>query len=332
MDRCIAITGAGKSGSKRLLKILDLSPMTHCRCEPNELLGSHFAALPSGQMLHPGIDEQMDALWDRAVSVAARCMGICDSLPCPPKYHHWPLARRLQLWRIVKHGKLRQALSIVVPSLRGAEWPLPWWLVSRQRLAEALPVLKIGLAAGWVPWLLQHREQTKVINIVRHPAGFLHSYIGRWLSCIDIDQTAALNRARLHTIAQFNPGWAGTADQIDRMSCVESELWYWRYFYETVHAAGCDNENYLLVRDEDIVADPIGAAKRIYQFAGLDWCASAETYLDQVADHWQSRVAPWRQLLEDEHIELVERVLAGSRMQNWWDPQQTVSRFDYVAY
>jgi len=332
MNRCVVITGTGKSGSKRILRIFDLSPVTHCRCEPNELTASPFAALPPSQVLHPGIDEQMDALWDRAVGVAARCMGSRDSLPSPPKHHHWPLARRLQLWRIVKHRKLRRTFGVASPSMRGKEWPLPWWLGSRKALAEALPVLKIGPAVGWVPWLLQHREQTKIVNIVRHPAGFLNSYIGRWLPRIDMEQTTGLNRERLHTIAQFDPGWAGRSEKIDHMSCVESELWYWRYFYETIHAAGCDNENYLMVRDEDIVADPVGTAKRLYQFAGVDWCVSAETYLGQMTDQWQSLATPWRQLLEDEHIELVERVLAGSRMQNWWDPKQTVSRFDYVAY
>ena len=332
MNRCIVITGTGKAGSKRILKIFDLSPQTHCRCEPNELPGSDFADLPPRQVLHPDTDQEMAVCWDKAVRNAARCMGGRDHLPSPAKYHYWPLAQRLQLWRMLKHRKLRRALSVVMPSLRGSEWPLPWWLGSRRTLDEAVTVLKTGPAAGWVPWLLQHRKQTKVVNIVRHPAGFLHSYIGRWLSTADIDRTTRHNRARLHTIAQLDADWPGPVDRIDDMSCIEAELWYWRYFYETVHAAGRQAPQYMLVLDEDIVADPVTSARRLYEFAELDWPDAAQTYLERTAHHWQSCTAVWKQLLDAEQVQLVERVLDGSPMQDWWTPDQRVSRFDYVAY
>lgn len=333
MNRCVVITSAGKSGSKRALKVFDLSPQTHCRCEPNALEGSRFDALPSREVLHPGNNEAMALQWDQAVEAAARCIGIRDHLPSPPKRYQWSVARQLRLYRLLKHAKLRRALSIAMPSLRGAEWPLPRWLGSRQALAQAALVLKIGPAAGWVPWLLEYRPQARIINIVRHPGGFLNSYIGRWLTNADRKKNAPrLNRARLHCVARFDRQWARRLDQIDRMSAVEAELWYWRYVYKTIHAAGRDNPQYLLVRDEDLVADPVGTAKRLYQFAGLDWCDSAQTYLEQIAEHWQTRTAPWQELLDDEHAEIVKRVLAGSALQSWWEPDQVVSLYDYVAY
>ena len=85
MDRYIIISGAGKSGSKRILKILDLCPDTHCRCESNSLPGSRFAALPTRDILWPEIDEHMDAGWDGAMEWAATCVGERDHLPTPPK-------------------------------------------------------------------------------------------------------------------------------------------------------------------------------------------------------------------------------------------------------
>ena len=332
MASYVILTGAGKSGSKRALKLFDLSPQTHCRCEPNELAGSAFSTLPASQVLRPDIETEMEAGWDRAVQTAAERIGNPDHLPSPPKRHLWPWARRLQLDRLIRHDKLRHVLAAVAPALRGVEWEFPRWLGDRAALARATPVLKVSLAPGWMPWVLGHRPKALVVNVVRHPAGFLHSYIGRWLSAVDRDENARLNRARLHTIARFDRQWASRADQIDRMSAVESELWYWRYVYETIDSAGRDNSNYLLVRDEDIVADPVGQAKRLYEFAGLDWCASVETYIDSMAAHWRSRSAPWRGLLTDEHVALVERVLAGSQMQDWWSRDETVSRYDYVAY
>ena len=185
MPSYVILTGAGKSGSKRALKLFDLSPQTHCRCEPNELVGSPFAALPESQVLRPGIDSAMDAGWDQAVQAAAQRIGNRDHLPSPPKHHLWPWARRLQLYRLIKHGKLRRPLGAVTPALRGSEWLLPRWLGDRAALARATPVLKVSLAPGWMPWVLRHRPEARIVNVVRHPAGFLHSHGGRWLSTVD---------------------------------------------------------------------------------------------------------------------------------------------------
>ena len=73
-----------------------------------------------------------------------------------------------------------------------------------------------------------------------------------------------------------------------------------------------------------LLRDGLVTAKRLYQFTGLDWPVSAETYIEKMAAHWQRHAAPWRQLLADEHIAMVERVLDRSTLKTWWDPDQTV--------
>ena len=331
MEPYVVLTGAGKSGSKRALAVFDQSPRTHCRCEPNELAGSTFTALPAAQVPCPDGNDALEAHWDDAVGAAAQRMSGRDRQPTPPKHHQKPWARSLRLYRLLKHRTVRRMLGAALPAYRAPDWPYPSWLGNRGALAQATPVLKIALAPAWIPWVLRHRPEARVVSIVRHPGGFLHSHIGRWLAGVDPEENARVNRDRLHRLAEVDPGWAGRVDQIDDMSAVESELWYWRYVYETIHTAGRDSRQYLLVRDEDIVTDPVAAGQRLYRFAGLKWCGRVETYLKQMAAHWQSHSAPWHQLLDNGHVEVVERVLAGSVMQSWWDPGQVVSGFDYVA-
>ena len=331
MDRYIIVSGAGKSGSKRILKILDLCPATHCRCESNSLPGSPFAALPTRDILWPEIDDRMEAAWDGAVGWAARCVGERDHLPTPPKRHLRPHAQRLQLYRLLKHRRLRTVLSILSPSFRGPEWPVPGWLVDPDALERAVLVLKTGPVPCWVPWVLKHRPQAAIVDVVRHPGGFLHSFKGRWLSNATGDGLAQENRARLRTIAQLEPRWGNCWNGIDRMSGLEAEMWYWRYVYETTYAAGSCSDRYCLVRDEDVIEHPQGVAKRLYDFCGVESCSYAERYLARVAPHWRSRAAPWRELLTPGEVELVERVLAGSVMETWWDRDQVVSLYDYQA-
>jgi hypothetical protein len=331
-DSYVVLTGAGKSGSKRVLKLFDLSPQTHCRCEPNEVPGSPLAEMPGRRSLQADSAEHLDATWDDAITTTAERISGRDRQPTPPKHHLWRWSRRLQLYRLIKHRKLRRLLGREMASPQGAEWQFPRWLGDRCALARATPVLKISMAPGWIAWLLQHRPNARVVNIVRHPGAYLHSHIGRWLKVADPEDNRRRNRDRLHAVAHHDPQWTGPTQRIDSMCAIESELWYWRYVYESLHAPGSKRSNYLLLRDEEVVADPGAAAKRLYAFAGLDCAAALTTYVAKMAPHWQDRTAPWRQLLEDDHVALVERVLAGSELETWWEPNQVVSLFDYVAY
>jgi len=103
------------------------------------------------------------------------------------------------------------------------------------------------------------------------------------------------------------------------MSADESELWYWRYSTETIHQAGAKSGRYHLVIYEQLVTDTIGTTRRLYQECGLAWCNGIQKAIRTRASGSASIAAAWRTSLSAADLELVARILKGSRMQNWWE-------------
>ncbi len=113
------------------------------------------------------------------------------------------------------------------------------------------------------------------------------------------------------------------------MSVEESELWFWSYLNEVIHESGRQRAHYELVRDEDVIQDPVAIGRSLYEACGLDWEASVERNLLRWATPWRERTARWTDLTEPHLISLVEEILADGIMKDWWDDDQIVSRFDY---
>ena len=137
------------------------------------------------------------------------------------------------------------------------------------------------------------------------------------------------NAARLRTIRDLDESWAPRFGDIDRLSVEESELFYWLFELETLYGAGKDEPQYLLTTDEQVIADPMSVAERLYQTLGLDWPAQTEDWVRGKTPHWKDRTAPWRELLPPSSIETVEKLLNASVIRDWWAPDQVVSRIDY---
>jgi hypothetical protein len=274
----------------------------------------------------------MESGWDRAVAWSAAHLGERDRVPTPPKDYIYAPARWLQLDRLLRHGKLRRALGVLVPPWRRSEWRLPRLLGSRAGLARAAFVFKVGNAPGWVPWLVEHRPHVPVLWLLRHPGGFLCSYRGRWLRHKDAGETLAASRKRLHEIASTEASWARRFGDIEDMGVEELELWYWIYSNEVIHAAGKGKPHFLSLRDEDIVADPVGTARTVFKACELEWIPRAEAYLERMKPSWQACSAPWRELLAPADVKLVERVLSTSELRDLWQADEVVSGFEYEAY
>lgn len=313
----VMIVGQGRSGTNWLLDILDQSPRTHCRNEPDHIDGSPLKALPNPNVAGME-DAAIAAGWDAAVRWTSTHMGERDHSIPGPKEHVHELGRRLGLARAVNR-RTRAALRTILPGLRGGEWELPGWLGSKEKLAQAMAVLKFVQAPAWAVWAMEHRPQARVLHIVRHPGGFLNSWRNRWLGRNEGELVRQLNRARLDAVRRAAPEWGDRFGDVERMSVVESELWYWRYASETIHAAGEQSSRYQLVVYERLVGGVMETAQRLYAFCGLPWderiakgigAMSGESA--SIAKTWQSKVTP-------EDVEAVNRVMAGSTMEHWWE-------------
>ena len=329
---CALIFGYGKSGTKRLLRVFDFSSKTHCHNEPYNLAGSpgqRLRTLPRGYIIRPEDETVMAAEWDSAVAWCSQRMGDRDNLPPPPKDHYYALARHFGASDLLASRTARRITGFFVPALRRDEWLLPRWVGNRAALTRALTVLKINQSPGFAVWVLQNRLRQKAVHIVRHPAAVLHSWTMRLLQLNKNDSVREDNINRLRFIAKADASWARRFHEPDEMSVEEAEMWFWCYVTETTHHAGKGLKAYHLVLDEQLLAEPIDVARAIYRECDLEWEAAVEKALLSNAREWRECVAPWRDLIAREQVEMIEKILDNSPLKEFWVEDQLVSNIEY---
>ncbi len=314
----VMIVGHGRSGTNWLLDVLDTSPLTHGRNEPNEIMSSPLAFLPSPWVRRREARD-LATRWDEAAQWAAHRMGNRDHHAQVPKFFHHGWATALHLPRALVRRRIRKALASVSPGLRAEEWPLPWWAGSQRKMEEALPVLKFTQVPGWACWVLEHRPHTAVLHIVRHPGGFLNSWRNRYLAEHESADVAEANVQRLRLIAEAEPEWAKRFPPLGSMRIEESELWFWRYAAEVIHEAGEGKPQYMLINYEHMTADPLPTAEGVFRHCGLPWDDEVAARVRGTTGESKSIAKAWRDKLSTEDVALVERILDGSTMSGWWE-------------
>lgn len=312
------IVGHGRSGTNWLLDVLDASPLTHVRNEPNEIDGAPLTSLES-PWVRRGAQPDLEARWDSAARWAAERIGNRDHYAHVPKIYHHRWSTALHLPRAMVRPRIRNAVSLLAPALRAGEWHLPWWAGSQRRMEQALPVLKFTQVPGWACWVLEHRPRTGVLHIVRHPGGFLNSWRNRYLAKHEAENVENENRRRLRLIAEADAAWAALFGDIDRMGLDESELWFWRYAAESIHDAGDGKPNYFLINYEEMTVNPLTWAQRVFEFCGLPWEPATAARIGGTTGESKAIAAAWRDRLSTEDVALVERILDGSTMGRWWE-------------
>jgi hypothetical protein len=332
---CVVVHGYGKSGTKRLLRIIDLSSRTHCRNEAPAVDGSpmqELTAPPGWWIALPDHQKLLDAKWDDAVRWCALRVGNRDRRAPVRKDHHHPLAWHLGLTRLLASRKIRRVARVIMPSWGPSEWLLPRCVSDRTTLSRAVPVFKINAAPGFATWVLHNRPSNKVVHIVRHPGAVMHSWSVRLLAHTGYDTVRGDNLERLRTISGLAPSWAERFGDIESMSAEEAEMWFWLYCTETTHHAGSGMDGYELVLDEHVVQDPTSEAQRLFHAIGLPWNRLVERQLAKRASGWKACTACWRDLIAPDQVPLIEKILDRSTVKGWWTKDQVVSRIDYSSH
>jgi hypothetical protein len=173
-------------------------------------------------------------------------------------------------------------------------------------------VLKLLGSPGWMRFVLQERPGIPVFHLIRHPGGFLNSWSRRYLASQDRNEVTRLNRQRLHEVARINPLWAERLEGIDVMSAEEAELWNWLYVNEAVYQAGRASGQYHRVVYEDLVRDTVSTVKFLYAACGLVWTEGIEQAIESSSSGSKFIAAAWRERLQPEQQELVERFLEAA--------------------
>lgn len=317
------ICSSGRSGSNWLLDILDLSAWTLSRSEPDEAASElAFARILSAKELVGHGDDLLESMWDEVVAEASMSLG--------PRDHVMPRHKRyVRTWAkwsgadlLMRKHRLRRGLSLILPSIRGDEWRLPGWLVDQAYLAASVPIFKINNAPGWGVWALRHRPEARIVHLVRHPSGFLNSWVKRYLNANDSQQVLQANRARLQSVANVDATWGRLFGDIEAMPLEETELWYWRYANESLYVEGKGRESYLMIPFEQLAHEPLESAKQAFGFCGLTWSDQIERHVVEMSRRSPQIAKAWQSHLSAEQIAIVERVLDGSPLAEAW-PQET---------
>lgn len=314
----VLIASHGRCGSNWLLEIFDQSPATHCRTEVNSVDGSPFARLPASTIRDEASDSLLDAGWDDALRWAHERMGARDGRVTVPKTYLHGVSRALGLVALVQRHRGRRVLGSLMPALREQEWLLPWWLGDREKLREALPVIKLGLPAGWIPWVMRSRPDAHIIHLTRHPGGYLCSWMKRYLAHRDREATLLANRRRLAQVLHADPTWSDRFGDIAAMSVEEAEMWYWIYAAETTHSSPATCRRYDVLHYEDLVRDVAGEVRPIFERTGLGWNATIEARIRATVRVEPSQASRWREGIDSKQLAMVERLVGSSPLCDWW--------------
>jgi len=321
----VLITGHGRSGTTWLLSLMDLSPLTHCRQEPasREYKKNPWYDLPSrSRHLRKADLLTMEAGWERAVAWSALRVGLRDLPLVVHKQHIHVLAQRLGSDRLIKSRKLRHLINRFYPYPSASEWYLPLWYGNRSALEQALPVFNLHRIPAWTTWVLENQPQAFVLHIVRHPGGYLNSWINFWLNKSNRDEVTCANRQRLWKVADANNYWKQKFGNIAQMSAEESELWFWRYATETIHNVGISSSNYHLIIYEDLVMRTIPVIRRIYDTCGLPWNSTLDQEVKATTSNSYAIASAWKSKLSNNRLDLVTKIINDSPLQELWNNTQ----------
>ena len=108
------IAGQGRSGTTMLLDMLNLSPSTYCRNEPDYIATSPFQKLCNYRMVCRLDTEILNREWDNLVDWALDHMGELDPLIKHPKDFIHGYARGLRLTRVAQGNRWRHLTGRVI--------------------------------------------------------------------------------------------------------------------------------------------------------------------------------------------------------------------------
>ena len=317
------LLGQGRSGTNFLLALLNQSARTHCRNEPDQSDTSALAALRPFRFF---VDDEalLDELWDDAVHGAALTFGPRDHIVAMPKDWLFPGSRRPGFFYLRQRLLAKARLEKLKPMDTG-EVRFPAWMTSSTRLERSFHVFKLNAAVGLATWMFGNRPRALGIHIVRHPGGFVKSWLARWVRGETHQERGAGDKdllqdeERLKALAQRDETWAARMGDIDAMERVEAELWWWRYVNEAIWERGTGLASYRRLLFEELAEDPLGTTEGVYDFCGLPWTPAVAAEVARIARGSKKIARAWKDELEPSVVETIERVLDDSPMSPWWD-------------
>ena len=268
-DRAILILGAPRSGTSWLAKIFDSHPDVLYRHEPDTVLRNYDLPWMCTADQLPANRDAAGAYLRRLFDTAT--LKTAGSLPIFPKRHHGLLAAQLHTGMIYALRAIEQ-----VPGarrlVRGA--PIPD-LLDVAAHPELRLVVKSVSSRGRARLFAEAMPGMKTIFILRDPWGQVASMLrgaalGKFEEPIPVQELLTTEQARRYGL---------TPERFEALPVVEQLAWNWAILNEKAidDLAGIDGVKVL--RYHALCDAPLGEARALFDFAGLDWDAQTEEFL-----------------------------------------------------
>lgn len=267
--RVVFVVGGARSGTTWLAKILDSHPDVLYRHEPDIVLRA--PDLPSLcddadiPRLLPAARRYFESLLD------VRTLKSAGSMPV--------FAKSFQPGLV---PKLRQAVALglkameQVPPLKdlSRRLPIPDLADWRSR-PEIRLVVKSVSSLGRLNLMAAAMPGARFVMIVRHPCGQIASSrrgeaLGKFEDAVHVDHPPPERYAARYGL---------DAARFAALSRGEKHAWHWALLNERAMEALDATGRGMVIRYEDLCADPEARAREILDFAGLAWNPQTERFL-----------------------------------------------------
>jgi Sulfotransferase family len=318
--RTILLAGAGRSGTTWLGKLMDASPSVFYKHEPDNVEKlSIFALVPSRLDLIvdndgycPAFQDALErTFWQHGLMFLASPELANDFLRSGP----WKVVN-LALRGIKKMGFAQE------PTLKLRPW------MFRRSVDEVSLVIKSVVSNMRLAWVHQHFPEIKQVLIIRHPGGYLNSWLNgkRDHGWSKFGKKGRLNQA---IIPLARPEHEKYLDSYENGTDFERELIYWIIANETPLLQLGEKSGLMTVVYEDLCENPQKIMSQVYEHCEIPFLTSTQEFIEQTTSRQEDgfhsvfkdpRVAAekWRSELSQEQIEIVERYLAGSILAPLW--------------
>lgn len=268
----ILLFGMPRSGTTWIGKIFDSHPETLYRHEPDSWGRLNF--LPLMAPLDHANDYASDIRYFFGQLPHMKLTKVVASTPIFPKNYYSPL--RYQLFRLNVFAV--KAVAKIV-----GEQSVPT-LIRAQDKARIRVVWKSIESLGRLGVIERVLQPCFGIHITRHPCGYVASVLRgelqqRFTSEISSSEDLGLLARCLDTVTAREHGL--TMEILQRMHPVERLAWRWVLFNAKAMEDIAGEPNCMTLCYEDLCRDPIGVAKKLFEFTHLPWSYQTERFISQ---------------------------------------------------
>jgi hypothetical protein len=265
--RHVVIFSSGRSGSNRLLDILDQHEWTNCRNEINAD-DPQFATLTNWDTSSASTEE-IRARWEGSVRRAAVRKGRRDRYELSHKSYLRPLLSRPWV-EIYRRPSIRRPLFD-----QSFDWQIPKVIFRRGVEDKIVPVLKISRPPEL--FVATHRADPSQIMLhnLRDPGAMIRSWYNRFVVPRHGSPEAIFETVR--TKANRGRAEAGLPPLTDAYSLralLVAELWLWRLNNEPLVSEIGTSPRYLRITYDETSRSPVEVARKAYTHAGLDFSST----------------------------------------------------------